>query len=120
MHIVVDPPSQPGARILVQMDFGSGIQTIMDEPEPPNPPPTFKFGFAASTGGANNIHEINASVINTILPVPRLGITKTDTGPFVVGGTGTFTLTPSTQAGSMSAQRSSRLAADPTPSRRAR
>lgn len=100
VHIVVDPPSQPGARILVQMDFGSGIQTIMDEPEPPNPPPTFKFGFAASTGGANNIHEINASVINTILPVPRLGITKTDTGPFVVGGTGTFTLTPSTQAGS--------------------
>jgi uncharacterized repeat protein (TIGR01451 family) len=100
VHIVVDPPAQANAHILVQMDFGSGMQTIMDAPEPPNPPPTFKFGFAASTGGANNIHEINATVINTILPVPRLGITKTDTGPFLVGGTGTFTLTPSVQAGS--------------------
>ncbi|HTU85335.1 MAG TPA: Ig-like domain-containing protein [Solirubrobacteraceae bacterium] len=100
VHIVVDPPAQAGAQILVQMDFGSGMQTIMDEPEPPNPPATFKFGFAASTGGANNIHEINATVINTILPVPRLGITKTDTGPFVVGGAGTFTLTPTVQAGS--------------------
>ncbi|HUA47577.1 MAG TPA: Ig-like domain-containing protein [Solirubrobacteraceae bacterium] len=100
VHIVVDPPAQANAHILVQMDFGSGMQTIMDEPEPPNPPPTFKFGFAASTGGANNIHEINATVINTILPVPRLTITKTDTGPFAAGGTGTFTLTPTVQAGS--------------------
>jgi uncharacterized repeat protein (TIGR01451 family) len=100
VHIVVDPPSQANAHILVQMDFGSGLQTIMDEPEPPNPPPTFKFGFAASTGGANNIHEINAAVINTILPVPRLTIAKTDTGPFTAGGTGTFTLTPAAQAGS--------------------
>ena len=100
VHIVVDPPAQANAHILVQMDFGSGMQTIMDEPEPPNPPATFKFGFAASTGGANNIHEINATVINTILPVPQLAITKTDNGPFLVGGTGTFTLTPSVQAGS--------------------
>lgn len=100
VHIVVDPPSQPGAHILVQMDFGSGMQTVMDQPEPANPPPTFKFGFAASTGGANNIHEINATVINTILPVPRLAIDKTDTGPFIAGGTGTFTLTSSTETGS--------------------
>jgi uncharacterized repeat protein (TIGR01451 family) len=100
VHIVVDPPAQANAHILVQMDFGSGMQTIMDAPEPANPPATFRFGFAASTGGANNIHEINATVINTILPVPRLAITKTDTGPFVVGGTGTFTLTPTVQAGS--------------------
>lgn len=100
VHIVVDPPAQANAHILVQMDFGGGMQTIMNQPEPPNPPPTFKFGFAASTGGANNIHEINATVINTILPVPRLAITKSDTGPFMAGGTGTFTLTPSVQSGS--------------------
>jgi uncharacterized repeat protein (TIGR01451 family) len=100
VHIVVDPPSQPGAMILVQMNFGSGMQTIMDTPEPANPPATFKFGFAASTGGANNIHEINSTVINTILPVPRLTIAKSDDGPFVAGGTGRFTLTPTVQAGS--------------------
>ena len=100
VHIVLDPPSQAGAHILVQMNFGSGFVTIMNAPEPANPPATFKFGFAASTGGANNIHEINATVINTILPVPRLAIAKTDTGPFVVGATGTFTLTPTVQAGS--------------------
>lgn len=100
VHIVVDPPSQPNAHILVQMDFGSSMQTIMDAAEPANPPPTFKFGFAASTGGANNVHEINATVINSILPLPRLVLFKTDDGPFTAGGTGTFTLTPSTQTGS--------------------
>ena len=100
VHIVVDPPSQANAHILVQMDFGSGFVTIMNAPEPANPPPTFKFGFAASTGGANNIHEINATVINTILPVPRLRIAKTDTGPFVVGGAGRFTLAPTVAGGS--------------------
>ena len=100
VHIVVDPPAKPGAHILVQMDFGSGFVTIMNAPEPPNPPPTFKFGFAASTGGANNIHEINSTIINTILPVPRLVIAKSDSGPFRAGGTGSFTLTPSTEPGS--------------------
>lgn len=100
IHIVVDPPSKSGAHIVVQMDFGSGFVNILNAPEPANPPPTFKFGFAASTGGANNIHEINSTVINTILPVPRLVIAKSHSGPFVVGGSGTFTLTPSTVAGS--------------------
>ncbi len=100
VHIVVDPPSQANAHILVQMDFGSGMHTIMNASEPANPPSTFRFGFAASTGGANNIHEIQLVDVNTILPVPRLVIAKSDTGPFVAVGSGTFTLTPSTQAGS--------------------
>jgi uncharacterized repeat protein (TIGR01451 family) len=100
VHIKVDPLSQQGAKILVQIDFGSGMQTVMDEALPPNPPQTFKFGFAASTGGSNNIHEIQNVVIDSILPLPRLTLAKTNGGPFTAGGTGSFTLTASIQSGS--------------------
>ncbi len=99
VHITVDPPSEAGARISVELAYGNGpLEPVLDEPEPANPPPTFKFGFAASTGGANNIHEIQGVSIDSILPLPRLVITKTDTGPFTVGGPGHFVLTPATEA----------------------
>lgn len=53
-------------KITVQMDFrdGKGYQTIIDEynlagAEGQAPiPPSFKMGFAGSTGGATNVHEI--------------------------------------------------------------
>lgn len=39
------------------------IHVIVDEPYKSNPPPFLKIGFAASTGGSNNFHEIkNVSV----------------------------------------------------------
>ncbi|MEG4330230.1 hypothetical protein Q5688_33665, partial [Microcoleus sp. herbarium5] len=51
--------------------FDAG-ETLLDIPnlEPINGkvPPTFKFGFAASTGGDTNIHEVNNVVVQSIDP----------------------------------------------------
>lgn len=54
-------------------------------------PETFKFGFAASTGGQNNTHEISNLMVE--IHRPSVGIDVSHTGDFVQGGTGQFTLT---------------------------
>ena len=59
------------------------------------PPTTFKFGFAASTGDASNIHEIRNLTIRTIqdAPAPDLAIQKTpNPASFVGGQTAQYTL----------------------------
>lgn len=58
-------------------------------------PPTLKFGFASSTGGATNIHEIRNLTISSVTsaPGPDLSIAKTsDPASFTAGGTGTYSL----------------------------
>ena len=49
----------------------------------------------ASTGGSTNIHEIRALDVESINPLPRLELAKRNNGPYVTGGSGTFTLTAS-------------------------
>lgn len=59
-------------------------------------PPTLKFGFASSTGGATNNHEIRNLTINSVTdaPGPDLAIQKASVpASFVAGGTGEYTLT---------------------------
>lgn len=59
-------------------------------------PPTLKFGFASSTGGATNNHEIRNLTINSVTdaPGPDLAIQKaSEPASFVAGGTGEYTLT---------------------------
>jgi uncharacterized repeat protein (TIGR01451 family) len=59
-------------------------------------PSTFKLGFAASTGGATNIHEIQNFKITTLqdAPTPDLAIKKTpNPASFVGGETAQYTLT---------------------------
>ena len=53
-------------------------------------PSTFRFGWAASTGGSTNIHEIRNVTVTTAPPV--LAITKAHVGNFVAGGAGQYTL----------------------------
>jgi uncharacterized repeat protein (TIGR01451 family) len=53
-------------------------------------PQTFKFGWAASTGGANDIHEVR-NFVATNAP-PYLTITKQHDGPFSKGVNGTYTI----------------------------
>jgi hypothetical protein len=55
---------------------GLDLNTINGEGSLPD---TFKFGFAASTGGSNNIHEINGLSIDPLDPKLKLRITN-DTG----------------------------------------
>ncbi|MDP8965935.1 MAG: hypothetical protein M3O33_18520 [Cyanobacteriota bacterium] len=74
---------------------GTAYQTILNSfPAPANRPDSFKFGFASSTGEGINFHELINVRVETIAtpPLPDLAITKTHTGNFVPGGTGTYTL----------------------------
>ena len=84
--------------ITVEIDptgTGTAYQTILSNvPTPPDRPDTFKFGFASSTGAGANFHELINLGVETIEtpPQPDLTITKSHTGNFFVGGTGTYTL----------------------------
>ncbi|MBE9164658.1 DUF4347 domain-containing protein, partial [Tychonema sp. LEGE 06208] len=59
-------------------------------------PPTFKFGFASSTGGSTNIHEVANLLVETINPpASQADISVLKTGPAFVapGGNITYTIT---------------------------
>lgn len=74
---------------------GSAYQTILDAfPAPPNRPDSFKFGFSSSTGEGINFHELINLRVETIAipPLPDLAITKTHSGNFTQGETGTYIL----------------------------
>ncbi len=74
---------------------GSGYRTIFSGvPAPPNRPDSFKLGFAASTGDRVNFHELVDLRVAAIEvpPLPDLAITKSDSGNFISGETGTYTL----------------------------
>ena len=74
---------------------GSAFQTVLDAfPAPANRPDSFKLGFASSTGDGINFHEIINVRVETIAtpPLPDLAITKTHSGNFIQGQTGTYTL----------------------------
>ena len=60
-------------------------------------PTSFKYGFAASTGGSNDTHEISGLTVNTLNPV--VGIDLAHSGSFVQGGTGSYSMTVSNSAG---------------------
>jgi uncharacterized repeat protein (TIGR01451 family) len=93
VHIVIDPLNRPDARIRVMMGFpGEGEHQVLDEPLPAGRPPRVRFGFAASTGTLTDVHEIRRLRIDSVDPLPRLRLTKTNDGPFVAGGTGSFSL----------------------------
>ena len=53
-------------------------------------PASFKFGFAASTGGSYDTHDISNLVVNT--DPPDVAVSSTHTGNFTQGSTGQFTL----------------------------
>ncbi|MEP6577900.1 DUF4347 domain-containing protein, partial [Microcoleus vaginatus GB2-A3] len=60
-------------------------------------PPLFKFGFGSSTGGANNIHELQNVVVETINP-PSIAaeVATIKTGPQFVKSQGSITYTITT------------------------
>ena len=60
-------------------------------------PTSLKFGFSASTGGSNDIHEISDLSVDTLSP--NISATATQTGTFTQGQMGQYTLAVKNDAG---------------------
>ena len=81
-------------------------------------PQELAFGFAASTGGANEFHQINLLQVSSISASPSLALTNTDSGNGVLtaGSTSTVTLTPSVASGSAASESQNVVVTDTFPS----
>jgi hypothetical protein len=101
VRIIVDPPG-PGARVKVYVgSVADGATPVTTVPQPAviGSTPTFKFGWAASTGGQNNIHEINFLKVSSVDPImPELSLTGSSIAAANAGTPTTWTLTPTTSA----------------------
>jgi uncharacterized repeat protein (TIGR01451 family) len=84
-------------QVLIDFQDGKGYVTVIPPVNLNNSrnqlafPSSFKFGFAASTGAQTDIHEIQNLGVET--NPPDLNLTKTHTGTFDPGTTGTYTIT---------------------------
>ncbi|MEG3977488.1 DUF4347 domain-containing protein, partial [Microcoleus sp. herbarium8] len=111
-------------RLTVALDLNSnGIidagETLLDIPNLASingpVPPTFKFGFAASTGGNTNIHEVNNVIVQSLNPpalVADVSIVKKGPLYAIPNSSITYTIT-STNNGPNTAE--SVLIQDPLP-----
>lgn len=82
VRIIVDPPSRPAPQVTVFIDG----QQLFQQPQPPifASTPTFKFGWAASTGGQNNNHEVNYLSVDSVDPIgPSLQVSTPTSLPVV-------------------------------------
>jgi uncharacterized repeat protein (TIGR01451 family) len=68
----------PNPQITVDIDFndGNGFQQVLSFPAPEPVPPTYKFGFAASTGQFTDVHLIRNVTVESLLPLPALNLVK--------------------------------------------
>jgi hypothetical protein len=66
----------PDPRLIVTVDFGDGPHQVLDVAAPTPVPPTYKFGFAASTGSFTDVHLIRNVVIGSDRPLPQLSLRK--------------------------------------------
>lgn len=86
----------------VQVDYGSGYVTELSNIDlksingAESFPESFKFGFAASTGGFNNTHEIGGLTVETNPPNVSLSVDYADS--YVQGQSGTFSVTATNDA----------------------
>jgi uncharacterized repeat protein (TIGR01451 family)/LPXTG-motif cell wall-anchored protein len=74
VNIQVTPA--PSARVIVQIDFGTGWQEVLNRLAPANTPDTYKFGFTGATGGVTDVHLLRNVLVRTIQPLANLQITK--------------------------------------------
>jgi uncharacterized repeat protein (TIGR01451 family) len=76
VNVRVTPTPDP--RVIVTVDFnnGTGPHQVLDVPAPTPVPPTYKFGFAASTGAFDDVHLIRNVAVSTDQPLPRLELVK--------------------------------------------
>ena len=71
-------PQTGGAnpRVTVQMDFGDGYVTVLDEEMTKKLPDTIRFGFLGSTGGTSDAHLLSDVRIGTVKTPDKLDFIK--------------------------------------------
>jgi hypothetical protein len=89
VHVEIKISPANDMTVLLGSKVVLGPLDLSKVPGQPPLPATFKFGFAASTGGNTAIHEISGLSIDT-LP-PSLTTAVSHSGDFTPGGTGTIT-----------------------------
>ncbi|MBO3743813.1 DUF7507 domain-containing protein [Actinoplanes flavus] len=76
VRITVSPGLRPTLTVEVDFNDGAGFRTVLSRTATRDAPSTYKFGFAASTGGATDVHLIRDMVINSVVPLGALSLTK--------------------------------------------
>ena len=100
-HVTIDITNNV---LNVSVGFGTatpahviGPLTLTSIQGQPSLPPTFKYGFSASTGSATAYHGITNLVVSGL--APALAMSVTHQGTFTAGGTGTYQMAVSNKTG---------------------
>lgn len=80
-------------------------------------PEELAFGWASSTGGSNEYHQINFLQASSISPAPSLALTNTDSGSLVANTPATVTLTASVPNASAASESQAVVVSDTFPSK---
>lgn len=93
-RIVIDPPQEADPQVRVYIN--GALYVSVPQPSILKTTPTFKFGWAASTGGSYNVHEINFLQVETVIPIqPELLVTAGGNVATTSGVAAAPTFTPS-------------------------
>lgn len=76
VRVVIDPDSEEGQFVRVYLDGAEVL--VAPVPVEFTRASTFKFGFAAATGGLTNNHEVWGMEVESVLPVPPTPDPDTD------------------------------------------
>ncbi|WP_327349510.1 hypothetical protein OG772_15320 [Streptomyces sp. NBC_01321] len=76
VHVQLTPAPNPVLTVSVDFNDGTGPHQVLSTPAPQPVPPTYKFGFAASTGLFTDVHLIRNVVVTSAQPLPRLNLVK--------------------------------------------
>ncbi len=79
VHITISPDEHPLVTVSIDFDgpdTARGFETVLSYRMPTPPPPTYKFGFAASTGTHTNVHLVRDLRVESIEPLDQLNLVK--------------------------------------------
>ncbi|WP_147472777.1 DUF7507 domain-containing protein [Streptomyces triticirhizae] len=91
VQITVSPDVRPTVEVDIDFQDGAGFRTVLTQELPEDAPPTYKFGFSASTGGFFDTHLIGNVTAMSVQELDELNVVKTvtsgTTDPYDVGDT---------------------------------
>jgi uncharacterized repeat protein (TIGR01451 family) len=92
VRVTVSPDVRPTVTVEIDFHDGNGFRTVLSKQVDQDAPPTYKFGFSASTGGSFDTHLIGNVHADSVQKLDNLNLVKTvdstdHTGPYNVGDT---------------------------------